>query len=194
MKNYRNFVAFNGKNILVVFTVVVFFIAANSAINAAKIGYQSLVGLPHCKVSKCSCQRLGGDSLSYIYTLIFHSTMARAMKDYSSMNNSNANVTHDCESVNLMAQPEQFKEFVLTPQAIQTLKQWTYEERSIDEPLIEIDIRTIGQVEDFILDRWDIDLRDTSDREIKSMLLGLHFVKRNLKELVESMQKEGIYE
>ena len=93
MKKYSNFVAFNGKNILVVFTVVVFFIAANSAINAANIiGYQSLVGLPHCKVSKCSCQRIGGDSLSY-NILIFHSTMARTMKDYSSTNNSNANVT-----------------------------------------------------------------------------------------------------
>ena len=100
MKNYCKFAAYFAKVCFITFGCVVFFIATNSALYAANTGYQIPAVCYTSKVSKCTLASSGGDSLSYSNTLIFLTQMPKYEKDYSSTNNSNANVTPDCESVN----------------------------------------------------------------------------------------------
>ncbi|MDR1221438.1 MAG: hypothetical protein LBL07_00980 [Tannerella sp.] len=95
MKNKSSiFAAFKPKNILMVFAVVAFFIAINAACYAAAIkGYQPLVGLPHCKVSKCSLARMGEDSLLLCIYFNFSPTMPKNGKYYGDAKYSNIAVT-----------------------------------------------------------------------------------------------------
>ena len=72
MKNCRTFAAFKTKNIFLMSACVVFFIATNTALYAANIGYQIPAVCCTSDVSKCSWSRTGGDSLSCINNLIFH--------------------------------------------------------------------------------------------------------------------------
>jgi hypothetical protein len=82
MKNYSIFAASIPQTVFLTFVCVAFFIATYSAVNAANIGYQFPVD---CCTSKSVivCGRTGGDSLSYIDTLIFHSQMPQTMKNVS---------------------------------------------------------------------------------------------------------------
>ena len=98
MKKISNFVAFKTKNILLAFTAVVFFIATSSALYAANIGYQPLVGLPRCKVSKCSWSRIGEDSLPYFKYFIFHSTKMTKRSEKDAKNTKNSNVLRTSNS------------------------------------------------------------------------------------------------
>ena len=70
------FVASSTKDILFGFCLCSFFIATYSAINAANIGYQTLVDCCASEAGNCSLSRIGGDSLSY-FTLIFRSQMTK---------------------------------------------------------------------------------------------------------------------
>jgi hypothetical protein len=89
LKKFCIFAAFKTKNIFLILAVVVFFIATNAASNAVTIkGYQPLVGLPHCKVSKCSWSNVGEDSLLHFIYFNFSSTMTRNEKNASTVNNS----------------------------------------------------------------------------------------------------------
>jgi len=93
------FAAYFGKVYFMIIVCVVFFIATNTALCAAKNRLSLPVVCCTTIVSKCTLPSSGGDSLSYIYTLIFLTQMAKYEKDYSSVNNSTATVTPDCESV-----------------------------------------------------------------------------------------------
>ena len=101
MKNKSiNFAAYFAKVYFIIFVCVVFFITANLALYAANTGYQIPAVYYTSKVSKCTLASSGGDSLSYINTLIFHSQMPKYNENQSSVNNSTATLTPDCESVN----------------------------------------------------------------------------------------------
>ena len=94
MKNKSiTFAAFKPKNNILILECVVFFIATTLASYATKIGYQPLVDCCTSKVSDCSLARIGEDSLLHYSTLIFRSQMPKNNENYSSTNNSNANVT-----------------------------------------------------------------------------------------------------
>ena len=82
------------------------------------------------------------------------------------------------------------KGFELKPETVDLLKGWMYEEREIDEPVIKVHIKSIGEAEDFLLEYIGLG-RPEEKCVAGKILLGLHFVKGNLKELVESM-KGGI--
>jgi hypothetical protein len=86
------------QTIFLAFVCVAIFIATYSAVNAANIGYQFPVDCCTAK-SVIVCGRTGGDSLSFINTLIFHSQMPQTMKNASKVNNSTLTSTPDCESV-----------------------------------------------------------------------------------------------
>jgi len=84
-KNYCTFAKFKPKNVFLgTFTFAVFLIDTNIACYAVEIkGYQPLVGLPHCKVRKCSLARIGEGSLPYLrnFNINFCSTMPKNDKN-----------------------------------------------------------------------------------------------------------------
>ena len=90
MKNYSTFAAFlQGTNFLT-FVCVVFFIATNTALNAAIIGYHSDSYYTERSVI-VPCRTEKGSLSSFKY--FNFSFMQGTMKDYSGANNSNAVVT-----------------------------------------------------------------------------------------------------
>ena len=94
MKNKSiNFVASSTKDNILILGCVVFFIATCSAINAANIGYQTLVDCCTSKVSDCSLSRIGGDSLPYFNYFNFHSQMTKNNENASKAKYSNRTST-----------------------------------------------------------------------------------------------------
>ena len=98
MKRFCIFAAFLPRTILLLCEVAVFFIAANSAVFAANIGY-------HYPVDYCASRsvivlgRMGGDSLSYLFNnLIFCSPMPRATENASMAKHSTRTRTSAYES------------------------------------------------------------------------------------------------
>ena len=77
------------------------------------------------------------------------------------------------------------KELILSEDRINILKKYIEKETEIDECAAYFDIEAISKAQDFIIDNWDICLRNIESDIIKSILIGLHCAKRNIKELFE---------
>ena len=93
MKNFVFLPRSMPRTILLLSEVAVFFIASNTALYAASIGYHSPVD---CCASRSVIVlgRMGGDSLSYLFNyLIFCSPMPRMTKNQSGAKHSNAAMT-----------------------------------------------------------------------------------------------------
>ena len=94
------FATYFAKVCFIFFAFVGFFIATNSALNAANTGYQPLSVYHNAKNGKCTLASSGEDSLPYFKYFNFSTTMPKYKKNQSSANSSTATLTHDCESVN----------------------------------------------------------------------------------------------
>jgi hypothetical protein len=109
MKINSKFAASLPQTTLLDFGCVAIFFATYSVVNAANIGYQSLVD---CCTSKSVivCGKTEKGSLSSFSNLIFRSQMPQTTNNYSAANNSTRNVTPDCESVTQLAHLAQTNE------------------------------------------------------------------------------------